>query len=182
VSRFTRINGCAVLALALASGCQHAATGTAAFAFVDPGHEREPGVDASDYKITEGTSVFVDAKPIPPLAMPAYPARALAARAGTVWVHVTVTIGADGLVSDISPNRTAVDIPTRFDEDFQESIRAALLQWRFEPAQVADLEPRAGDAPFVADSRDVESKLGVVFTFSSSGNVSSSSPKGANGR
>lgn len=183
MSRFARLNPCAVLAVALAAGCQHAPTGTAAFSFVEAGHDPAPVVDASAYKITQGTSVFVQAKPIPPLAVPAYPTAALAAHAGTVVVHVTVTVGTDGLISGISPNRMAIDVPSRFDRDFQEAIRAALVQWRFEPAQLARLDPGpGGGAPIVVDSRDVEGRLGVAFTFSSSGRTTSSSLTGDGGR
>jgi hypothetical protein len=183
MSRFARFNACAVLAIALASGCQHAPTGTAAFSFVDPGHDPAPAVDASAYRITRGTSVFVRAKPIAPLAAPVYPPTALAAHAGMVVVHVTVTVETDGLISDIAPNRMAVDVPSRFDRDFQEAIRAALVQWRFEPAQVARLDPGpGGGAPIVVDSKDVEGRLGIAFTFASSGKATSSALTGDSGK
>lgn len=178
-----RLNLCAVLAVALAAGCRHAPVGTAAFSFAEPGHDPAPAIDASAYTITKGTSVFVQARPIPPLAVPVYPPAALAAHAGTVIVHVTVTVGTDGLVSDISPNRMAVDVPSRFDRDFQEAIRAALVQWRFEPAQVARLDPGPrGGAPIVVDSEDVEGRLGIAFTFASSGRATSSALTGDSGK
>jgi hypothetical protein len=182
VSLASRLGPCALLALACAGGCRHAPTGTAAVAFVDADRNREPTVYASRYRMAQGRSVFVEARPIGPLAIPAYPPAALAAHAGTVVLHVNIAVGKDGLVGDLSPNRLAVDVPTRFDGEFLGAIRKAVAQWRFEPAQIARLEPGPGDAPIVVDSRDVETTLGIAFTFSSSRGTSSSGPGVSGGR
>ena len=90
-----------------------------------------------------------------------------------VAVHITVT--RTGCVGDVGPSLRAVSIPNRFDAEFQQSVRAALAQWRFEPAQSYHLEvtkTAAGEPTYHETLRkNAETYFDLVFTFTASGKV-----------
>lgn len=156
-------------------GCQHR-TGVASFEFIDPAHP-EPPTDARKLKVKIGTIVFVDANPIEPLAIPTYPPTALAANAGPITIAVRISVGADGRVNEINPSFAAVSFPSRYDAEFHKAIEAALAMWRFEPAQWAQLEPSKDGPPIVKSRTDTETSFDIVFTFTTSGSVSTGFPK-----
>ncbi|HEY1791491.1 MAG TPA: hypothetical protein VGG34_01120 [Opitutaceae bacterium] len=146
----------------------------ASFHFVPPTDYRGPPVDATGFKISKGQDVYVDAKPIEPLAPPIYPHRALGLQKWPVTMTVSIKVGADGMVSYVGPSMSAVSFPTPFDQDFLEAIKAALSAWHFEPAHIASLEPQPDGSPLVTGLMDVEATLNVAFTFSPGGTVASS--------
>jgi len=105
-------------------GCRHVSSippdkGTSSFAFIEP-PVTAPRASATATEPREPVSMeqYEEASPITPLAMPVYPARALAAKAGRVTIGVKITVDATGRVSDIGPSLRAVTIPSRFDADF----------------------------------------------------------------
>ncbi|MDI1250888.1 MAG: hypothetical protein PSV13_18635 [Lacunisphaera sp.] len=118
---------------------------------------------------------YEEASPIQPLATPVYPPRALAAKAGRVTIGVKITVDAAGRVSDIGPSLRAVTIPSRFDEDFQAAVRAAVSQWRFRPALSYRIEhapmPDGSTYQRMIDRRRVETTFDLSFTFTATGAV-----------
>jgi hypothetical protein len=163
------------LALAAAgAGCQNRPPPKASFSFVDPAHRRVAEVDPGKYKITEEVGAYVDAKPHEPLAAPTFPPGALGGLRRPHVMTVSIKVGADGLVSYLGPSLAAVSIPSEFDQDFVEAIKAALSQWRFEPAHLVRLSPQPDGTPIVTDFEDVEATFEVAFTFAPGGKVMSS--------
>src|SRR5271169_3618922 len=135
--------------LGLLSACNHP-SGSSSFEFVDRQHP-EPAVDAAKLDVSKSINAFVQAKPELPLVAPVYPKAGLSATIGSTTIVVTINIGKDGRVEDVRPSMAAVRIPTRFDRDFDDAIRAAVAQWRFEPAKSARLEP-SKNGPIVTDA------------------------------
>ena len=156
-------------------GCQHR-TGLASFEFIDPVHPGPP-TDARKLKLEIGTTVFVDAKPIEPLTIPTYPPTVLATNAMPITIAVRISVGADGRVNEINPSFAAVSFPSRYNEEFHKAIEAALATWRFESAQWAQLEPSKDGPPIVKSKTDTETSFDIVFTFTTSGSVSTRFPK-----
>jgi hypothetical protein len=149
-------------------------SGVASLRFVNP-LRTDPPVDASKLRIEVSTTVFSEAEPIEPLALPQYPHAALAAHTGAITIVVKIRVGKDGLVKEVSRSLADTSFPTRFDSDFHRSIEAALAQWRFEPAEISRLEPVKDGPPIVADSTEAETSFDVEFRFSQSGAVTSKS-------
>ena len=161
-------------------GCRHAPeppdTGTSSFAFIEQ-PVAAPRASAATAEPREPVSMeqYEEASPIPPLATPVYPPRALAAKAGRVTIGVKITVDAAGRVSDIGPSLRAVTIPSRFDADFQEAVRAAVSQWRFSPALSYRLEdvpmPDGSTYQRMTERRRVETTFDLSFTFTATGVV-----------
>jgi hypothetical protein len=173
----------ALVAAALAfAGCSHPAGpgfseapryGTSSVTFVD----REPAqvpASAEDIKITRSSTGFVKAVPVEPLALPAYPARALAAHVGTVTVTATIRIAKDGRVISVAPSFLGFSTPTKFDSDFFGTVEKAAMTWEFQPAWTVPLEPGKDGKPVFGEPEAAESTLDAVLTFSGSGFVTSS--------
>ncbi len=170
----------AVLGLCVLSGCQHAAPeapaiGRSSFRFVE---ERAPaGSATASVTVEEPKSgdYFQEARPIEPLAQPVYPPKALAAKAGFTTVGVRIDVDREGRVTDVGPSLVALSIPSRFDEEFQDAVRAAVLQWRFRPAQRYHIEVGknpAGEPEYHQTSREnTETYFDVSFTFTADGTV-----------
>ncbi|HVW20100.1 MAG TPA: hypothetical protein VHC86_02715 [Opitutaceae bacterium] len=163
-----------LLGIAGCGGCRHAPTGSASASFVSPAGSDVPLRDARELKLAEPMDVFVDAKPIGPLAMPRYPARALAAGAGAVTVRVDITVSAEGQVTAVA--RDALDLSGlgRFREDFFEAVQAAVQSWRFEPAAIERLEPSPYGRPVIVGITPQERGYVVEFRFTEAGRVSRS--------
>ncbi len=167
------------------SGCNHSpgtatlpaigvggSSGSSSVQFVN--RESPEGTTAlSKIKITTGTTGLVQAVPIEPLALPLYPAGALAVHLGTVTKTVKINIGKDGHVSSVSSSMFGISIPTKFDSEFDRAIEVAASKWEFNPAWSVPLEPGKDGSPIVGDPVATESSLDAVFTFSSSGVVTS---------
>ena len=167
--------------LALA-GCSHPAgpgfsasprSGTSSVALVDRDPPQVPA-SVEDIKITRSSTGFVKAVPIEPLALPAYPARALAAHTPTVTITVTIKIGKDGRVTSVAPSFLGFSTPTKFDSDFFGAVEAAAMTWEFQPAWTVPLEPGKDGKPVFGEPEAAETTLDAVFTFSGSGFVTSS--------
>ena len=112
--------------------------------------------------------IYVDAKPVEPLAMPVYPPRALAAHAGDVTVKVDVTVSKEGRVSEMAPDILDFSTISRFHDDFRAAVEAAVSTWRFEPAQIDRLEPKANGQPIIVGSEAQERVFVVSFKFTES--------------
>lgn len=163
------------IALIYLAGCKHQ-SGEASFKFIDSIHS-QPATDAREMKLKIGTTVFVEAKPIEPLAIPIYPPIAVAADLGSVTIAVKISVNKDGRVEAVSPSMAGISLPTRFSHEFHEAVETAVKQWRFEPAKLARLEPAKSGPPFVTSTQDTETAFDVAFTFSSPGAVSSAFPR-----
>ena len=85
---------------------------------------------------------------------------------GDVTIAVRFTVNVHGTVESIGPSFARITFPTRFKEDFDRAIEAALAQWRFKPAQLARLDPQVNDAPVVVGMQETETSFDVVFSFS----------------
>lgn len=168
------------------SGCSHSpgtakmpafgaveGSGISSVKFVDRESPEGP-TSLSKIKITTGTTGIVQAVPIEPLALPIYPADALAAHLNTIIKTVRINIGKDGRVSSVGSSVIGFSIPTKFDSEFDRAIEAAALKWEFNPAWSVPLEPGKDGTPIVGDPVPTESSLDAVFTFSNSGMVTSS--------
>jgi len=172
-----------LFAVLVTSGCRQmvvpADTAGSSFAFVDGPEAAAVRAPMAAEEVRSG-DYFTDARPIEPLAMPVYPARALAAKAGRTMIGVRITVDATGRVSDVGPSILAVSIPTRFDEDFQAAVRAAVRQWRFRPAQSYHVEvtKTAGGEPDIQVTRreNAETYFDVSFTFTAAGTVLGGAP------
>jgi hypothetical protein len=124
-------------------------------------------------KITTSTTGLIQAEPKGPLTLPLYPTEALAAHLGNVTKTVQVNIGKDGRVSSVTSSMLGFSIPTKFDSQFDRAIEVAAAKWEFNPAYAVPLEPGKDGTPIVGDPVPTESSLDAVFTFSSSGVVTS---------
>jgi hypothetical protein len=156
----------------LPTGGPSAFSGTSSVKFVN--RESPEGPTAlSKIKITTGTTGLVQAVPVEPLALPQYPVEALAAHLGTITKTVTINIGKDGNVLSVSSSMMGFSTPTEFDSEFDKAIEAAVQKWEFNPAWSVPLEPGKDGTPIVGDPVPTESSLDAVFTFSSSGVVTS---------
>jgi outer membrane biosynthesis protein TonB len=93
----------------------------------------------------------------------------LEAHLGTVTIAVKITVGTGGTVTSVAPSFVRVSFPTRYKDDFDQAIQTALSQWRFEPAQLARLDPQVAEAPVVVSTETMETSFDVVFTFVASG-------------
>jgi len=161
------------LGLWAAIGCRHLpaenAAGTSSMKVLEPPAAvgAEPTLSA-----TEEAGVrtqFREARLRGPAAQPAYPARALAAKVGTVQVGVRVVVDAQGRVVEIQPSLRAVTlVPAGFADDFWAEIEAAVRQWSFAPARVEHIETVTADGISygrVKQSSNVETEFDLVFTF-----------------
>jgi outer membrane biosynthesis protein TonB len=170
-------NGLLMVLLGLLVGCRHVPvkdTGRSAVNFVEPPPApAAKNVEASTSEPTSRTQ-YNEARPIKPLAMPVYPPKALAGRAGWNTVGVKFTVGVDGRVTNIRPSILAMSTRGRFAEDFQAAVEAALRQWKFAPAEIQYIEPIPGlDIPSnrIVRAEKTETELDVSFTFTADGHV-----------
>ncbi|MEO6992052.1 MAG: hypothetical protein ABI273_00360 [Lacunisphaera sp.] len=162
------------------SGCRQLPTqpdsGSSSFRFVDG-----PPASPLKGKVTEGSNGpiivehYIEAEPILPVAMPVYPAHALAAKAGLVTIGVKISVDADGHVSNISPSLLTFSTPTRYSDEFDEAVRVAVSQWRFHPAQRYSMRifrtAEGGGPPKETPRENTETYFDLAFTFTASGKV-----------
>jgi hypothetical protein len=159
-------------------GCHHApsAVGSSAFHFVETQTSR-PAAPAAVYTLPDDTpQTFVEpAKPIEPLAKPAYPSRALGSNAGPIFVGVQLAVDSLGNVTNVQQSWKTFTSPSRYEADFRAAVEAAVRQWRFYPAQLQVIQrvQRVGrpDRYVVRHSDPTEWTFEVVFTFNDSGSV-----------
>ena len=147
-----------------AYGCKHAPVGASSFRIEDFKTTAQ-AVHARDLRIEKPTDVFVDAKPIGNLVNPAYPPQALANRVSAI-ISVRVAVNASGVATDEGRGLVDLSLPTPYDHEFRAAVDAALAQWRFQPAKIAHLLPRANQTPVIVGIDVIERTYAVVFTFS----------------
>ena len=163
-------------------GCRHAppeppGTGASSFKVVEAQRNSPSQVIAGEVgepSAAKYSEDFTQARPTPPFVLPAYPPKALKAKAGRVTIGVQVSIDAAGRVTDIGPSLLTFDTPGPFAADFIEAAKAAVRQWRFRPAEVLQMETaNSGDFSYqrIARSTKTETKLDLAFTFTASGGV-----------
>ena len=155
---------------ACATGCQHGVR-TTSFQFIDRAG-LPPPIDASELRIEKTRTIFVDARPIEPLARPEWPETA-SAPSIPLTLKVRILVGEDGSVRGMIKSIADVSIPSAFSSSCFESIKTTVDRWRFEPAQLMVLEPQADGRPLVVSSSLTGSSFEVAFTFSSTGVVDS---------
>src|SRR5215207_144018 len=105
-----------VIATLLSIGCARSGK-SVSFKFVPPASGPAGPVDSSKYEITRGETVFVDAKPIEPLATAAYPADYPKPKTAAVTIIVNIVVGADGRVEDIARSMADLSEPTPFSRE-----------------------------------------------------------------
>jgi len=160
------------------TACRHVplpvATGGSAVTFIEPPAAPPPKVGSGEIKELVSRALYIEARPIKPLALPVYPPRALAAKARQATVGVSVTVDTSGRVTDIRSSILTFSTPGPFAGDFRAAVETALHQWRFAPAESQEIEPILGlDQPAsrVTRSEKVETTLELSFTFTATGGV-----------
>jgi hypothetical protein len=153
-----------------AFGCGHSAK-SVSFKFVAPAAGAAGTLEAEKYEITQGETVFVDARPIEPLATPVYPAGSRKRGADAVTIVVKIVVGADGRVEEIGKSIADLSVPTSFSQECFEAVTEAIAQWRFEPARLAVVKSQANGRPLIISSTPTERRFEIAVTFSSSGRV-----------
>ncbi len=164
------------LLLAASAGCRHApgpaASGTSDYRFVQP-PPAAPSTGKSEVAPEPLQRLqFHEARPIEPLVMPVYPARALAAKAGATTVGVHITVDESGMITDTRSSIWLVSLPGPFSEDFRAAVDVALRQWRFEPAETVEFEQEEKDglSPLRVLKREkVATEFDLAFDFTPGG-------------
>lgn len=87
------------------------------------------------------TTHLANPRAIRELAMPVYPADALAAGVGDFTVVVRVTIGKDGKIADIRTSDRAPSSAGPFFSSFREAVECAVRQWEFAPGLITEEKP-----------------------------------------
>ncbi len=110
------------------------------------------------------------AEKIPPetigeLKEPAYPVEALTAHPGTYVVNVTVTIDANGLVTEVQPTWNRLNPPYLYSEQLLAAIRAAAVSWRFIPAKCVYWRLNAAGEPAFDHAETIACQTDLRFTF-----------------
>lgn len=164
-----------VFLILAAAGCRHRppTVGASSFEVIRPPALAVGGAGKAE-PTEENTVDFREAQAIRPLAMPVYPPAALAARAGRAQVGVHVTVDRAGKVSEVGPSLFVLSTPGPFAGAFREAVEAAVLQWRFRPAEILHLETvRAPEATYnrISRSETIEAQFDLAFTFTASGGV-----------
>jgi TonB family protein len=164
--------------LTIATGCRHPAgpaeSGRSAFRFVDSPYVPPPEGAADGVVTAVGRQQYREASLLEPAIMPAYPARALAAKAGATTVGVHITVDEEGRVTDIRTSIWVVHLPGPFSEDFRAAVDAAVRQWRFVPAETVELEEVDQDGfAYVREKRreKVPTEFDLAFDFTPEGSV-----------
>jgi hypothetical protein len=152
-------------------GCARSAKHVA-FKFVQPAAAPAVAPNAGTMAVKHGETVFVDAKPIQPLATPIYPAGSRKSDADpVVTVVMRIVVAADGRVEDMGRSIADLSVPTPFYQECFEAVANAVAQWRFEPAQLAVVRPQPDGRPLIVSSTPTERRFEIAVTFSSSGRV-----------
>jgi hypothetical protein len=174
---------------AVLAACRHAAIaptaptpeeGTSAYKFIDPALPPSKKKNEASISAARPTTQTINAQPIMPLATPIYPLAALAARAGMATVGVRIIVDVDGRVAETQPSLAILSMPSMFAAEFREAVDAAVVQWRFHPAELRQLElvtDPGGDFMRVASREKVPWAFDVEFTFNATGNVLTRLPK-----
>lgn len=175
-----RRKGWAICLVLAAAGCRHVpqdppSVGRSSFAFADEPTAPPKNAVVSEGKATRAPNDFREATPIYPLLNPVYPAKALSKKAGLVTVGVRVTVDAAGRVTDVGPSLLVFSTPGPFADDFMTAVRVAVLQWRFLPAEIEQIEwvQPPGMEPYsrVLSTEKTETHFDLAFTFTATGKV-----------
>jgi hypothetical protein len=161
----------ASLSAACVTGCQHDVP-TASFKFIEAA-VLPPPIDASELRIEQSRTIFVDAEPIEPLTRPKWPEVKFSRASLPLTLKVRILVGEDGWVGGVTKSIADISIASPFSSSCYESIKAAVEQWRFEPARLMVLEPQTDGRPLVVSSSLTGTSFEVAFTFSSTGIVDS---------
>jgi hypothetical protein len=153
------------------TGCQHDVR-TTSFKFIDAA-ALPPPTDASELRIEKSRTIFVDAEPIEPLARPDWPDVKPSPRSLPLILKVRILVDEDGRVGGVTKSIADTSLASSFSSRCFDSIKAAVEQWRFEPARLMVLEPQADGRPLVVSSSLTGTSFEVAFTFSSTGVVDS---------
>ena len=145
--------------------------GTSSIEMLAPIAAPQAGTDKAGEVSTNLVINDIPPSAIGELARPAYPAAALAARAGNCVVFATVTIDARGTVTEVVPSWQRLNIPNRFSDDFLDAVKAAVRRWRFEPARVVYWQKTTDDDLKYLSTETISVRTDVKFTFEASGAV-----------
>ena len=158
------------------------ATGQAGIRFIDPAAAPGAVLQTREGDPVSG-EVFSEARAIEPLTVPVYPRGVPPRKAGVVTIGVRLTVDEQGRVTDVGPSLLAVSIPTPYSEQFEAAVRAAVLQWRFQPAQRYRVDysrnAQSGLERKVSGRANVETWFDVMFTFTERGEVKTGPAAGA---
>jgi len=119
-------------------------------------------------------TVFSPAHPYGELAKPAYPAAALAARAGSYEAYMKINLDERGEITSVEPSLRGVSLPHPYADAFQAAIREAVGKWQFRAACLTYYKMGEKDGKMNSEITRVEflpDTLDVHFTFDASGKV-----------
>jgi hypothetical protein len=159
------------LALAASAGCRTPPAGSSSFEMLAP--ITAPQASTDKMELRPGDIVFYSISPSSKgeLSKPVYPSAALAARAGSCEVFVTITIDTSGAVTEVTPSWQRLNIPGRFSADFLAAVRSTVSAWRFEPARHVYWRRTADGNLAYLYSETIPAMIDVKFTFDASGTV-----------
>ena len=170
----------AILGLLVLAGCRHAPValedkiaGRSSFAFVDPPVGPPPESKGEVVAPTDNSNYF-EARLNEPAPMPAYPPRALKAKARLSTIGVHITVDPNGRVSDIRSSMLVFNTPGPFADDFRNAVESAVRQWEFTPARAEHFEiVHEGNATSSrrTHTENVETEFDLSFTFTADGRV-----------
>jgi len=163
------------LAALMLGGCGHGSTtvqGRSSFAVLAPLQTAPPpDVDRdpspTDLEVDQAPGCF-SAKDC---VLPVYPARALAAGAGTRSICVTVSFDETGIPTDVSPSWRGLPIQDRFSDDFFSAVKDAVMRWKITPPHLTYYRREATGGRTYLRTEKLPESVDLVFTFMATGQV-----------
>lgn len=119
-------------------------------------------------------TVFSPAHTYGELAKPAYPAAALAAKAGSYEAYMKINLDERGEIKSVEPSLHGVSLPHPYADVFQAAIREAVGKWQFRAACLTYYrytEKNGGKSSEITRVEFLPDTLDVHFTFEASGKV-----------
>jgi hypothetical protein len=164
-----------LILLAMLTGCRATAprSGTASFEIVTE-NSNVSGTPAGDaarqntlFEVVP-VAAFVRA----PQAQPEYPPEALAGNAGSHVLFLTTTFDSTGRLVNLQRNPTRVILPNPFAEAFFAAGKAAIEQWKVDPARevYGRIRPGGGEKEYQR-TEVVGTTIEIKFIFHESGAV-----------
>jgi hypothetical protein len=149
--------------------------GASAVRFVEhaPAPARDGAITANESR--QPVTVLEPPRPIEPLTLPEYPTVALGRQQVPVVISVRLAIDAEGVVTEVRRSPLALSLPAAHADLFFAAVEHAAKTWRFTPAELRDMTPRAGGPQgsywHVTRVEKTTATVDVEFTFTASGQV-----------
>lgn len=166
---------CAALAFLLLAGCQGGWHGRSRIQIMEPLPAPPPPASTQAAEVqSEHETVFSPARPYGELVKPAYPAAALAARAGGYEAYMKIHLDERGEITSVEPSLRGVTLPHPYAAAFQAAIREAVGKWQFRAACLTYYrytDKNGGKSSEITRIEYLPDTLDIHFTFDASGKV-----------